>query len=223
MAMNNGNRASWYSAALIVGSLIVAFSLAASNPAGRWVDPPPPPNSLAREAERKLAALVDHVQGPEVHRDGPIVTEPPTSPYVVIDTHTNRLYWRTADTVLLDLLCSTGTGAELDDPDDDRRWRFDTPRGIFAISAMAADPIWRRPDWAFIEQGEAIPDSAAARLDPDALGGYAIAFGDGYYIHGTISERLIGVAVTHGCIRLAAADLANLYSYVSIGTPVVIF
>ena len=206
-------------ATLIVLGVLVAASLVASGPAGRWVDPPVAPNSLAREAGRKLS-LAAGPQGASVDAHAGKVHE---GPYIVIDTHTNHLYWRTADSVLLEILCSTGTGGELGDPAGERRWRFDTPRGIFAVTAMAPDPVWRRPDWVFIEEGAPIPDSATARLDHGSLGEYAIAFGDGYYIHGTVYERLIGVAVTHGCVRLGADDLKELYDRVAIGTPVVIF
>jgi hypothetical protein len=215
----SGSPPSGRAAALWALGILVAASLAASGPAGRWVDPPAAPNSLAREAVRKLVTSIGERDDLLALNDGGTYE----GAYIVIDTHTNRLYWRTAERVLLEMLCSTGTGAELGDPDGVRRWRFDTPRGIFAVSAMAPDPVWRRPDWVFIEEGAPIPDSVEARLDAEALGDYAIAFGDGYYIHGTIYDRLIGVAVTHGCVRLAADDLERLYGRVSIGTPVVIF
>jgi L,D-transpeptidase YbiS len=55
------------------------------------------------------------------------------------------------------------------------------------------------------------------------LGAFAMGFGDNYYIHGTIYERLLGVNVTHGCVRLGSDDLKKLYDMVPIGTPVYIF
>lgn len=202
---------------LLLGALAALVAMA-SGSGGRWVDRPPAPNSLAREAMRKLSRT-EEAMSPA----GP--TREALAPYIVIDTHTNRLYWRTRDSVLYQMLCSTGTGAELDDPGSERSWRFDTPRGVFAVDAMAPDPLWRKPDWAFIEEGEPVPgrDADAERIDPDALGNYAIGFGDGYFIHGTLYERLIGVAVTHGCVRLPADDLEALYRRVEIGTKVVIF
>ncbi|MBI3872490.1 MAG: L,D-transpeptidase [candidate division Zixibacteria bacterium] len=193
-----------------------------------WVDPPPPDNSLAQEAQRKLAGPpTEKVDKSASHRSAHKSNAKAPSfngPYIVIDTHTNRLYWRTTDSVLYSALCSTGTGGELVDTADGRRWRFNTPRGVFAVDSRVTDPWWRKPDWAFIEEGEPVPPkNSEERLDNEVMGDYAIGFGNGYFIHGTLYERLIGVAATHGCVRLSAGDLAYLYPKVHVGTPVVIF
>ncbi len=147
----------------------------------------------------------------------------PSRPYIVIDTHANILTLRTENSVLLRATCSTGSGGELIDPNTGRRWEFDTPRGTFKVTSKLADPWWRKPDWAFIEENENIPQNPAERLDPEMLGEYALGFGHDYYIHGTIYERLLGVNVTHGCVRLGSDDLERLYHTVSIGTPIYIF
>jgi hypothetical protein len=42
----------------------------------------------------------------------------------------------------------------------------------------------------------------------------------GYGIHGTNLPRSIGKAASHGCIRMAQADLEELYTLVSIGDTV---
>jgi L,D-transpeptidase YbiS len=147
----------------------------------------------------------------------------PRGAYIVINTQANRIVLRTAQRVLLEASCSTGSGDTLVDTATDRRWVFDTPRGVFKVRDKLTEPWWRKPDWAFIEEGEAIPDDPRKRLDPEVMGEYALGFGDGYYIHGTIYERLIGVNVTHGCVRLASADLARLYRQAPVGTPVYIF
>lgn len=144
-------------------------------------------------------------------------------PYIVIDTHTNRLYYRTPDSVLISAMCSTGSGAELVDSGTARTWQFSTPKGIFHIGSKLANPWWRKPDWAFIEEGEKPPKNEGDRLDPNVLGDYALGFGDGYYIHGTLYERLIGVAVTHGCVRMYGDDVKRLYQAAKIGTPVIIY
>jgi L,D-transpeptidase YbiS len=85
------------------------------------------------------------------------------------------------------------------------------------------DPIWRKPDWAFIEEGEGVPSSENERYFQGALGQFALGIGNGFFIHGTIYERLLGQKVTHGCIRLGATDLELLAETVRIGTPVVIY
>ncbi|MFH2037587.1 MAG: L,D-transpeptidase [Candidatus Zixiibacteriota bacterium] len=145
------------------------------------------------------------------------------TPYIVIDRYINKLYLRTNEKILLEALCSTGKGNELTDTLGNRRWIFDTPQGVFTVDAKLENPWWRKPDWAFIEEGEAIPKDDRERLDPEMLGEYAIGFGDGYYIHGTLYERLLGVNVTHGCVRLGAQDLRFLYNKVKAGTRVYVY
>jgi hypothetical protein len=147
----------------------------------------------------------------------------PSKPYIVIDTHANILSLRTEDSVLFKGVCSTGSGGELIDSLTSRRWSFGTPRGVFKVTSKLADPWWRKPDWAFLEDNEPIPSDPSQRLDPEMLGAYAMGFGDNYYIHGTIYERLLGVSVTHGCVRVGSDDLKKLYDMVPIGTPVYIF
>lgn len=147
----------------------------------------------------------------------------PKGQYLVINTHSNILSLRTEDSVIFKGNCSTGSGGELIDSTTGRHWVFDTPRGIFKISSKVAQPWWRKPDWAFIEENEPIPKDESERLDPEMLGEFALGFGDGYFIHGTIYERLLGVSVTHGCVRLGSDDLKFIYDKTPIGTPLYIF
>lgn len=147
----------------------------------------------------------------------------PAAPYIVIDTHANKFYLRTEDSVLFKATCSTGSGGELVDSLTGRRWIFNTPRGVFKVNSKLTDPWWRKPDWAFLEEKEAIPKDPSERYDPEMLGAYAMGFGEGYFIHGTIYERLLGISVTHGCVRLGSDDLKYIFDRVKIGTPVYIF
>ncbi|MDD4052753.1 MAG: L,D-transpeptidase [candidate division Zixibacteria bacterium] len=147
----------------------------------------------------------------------------PTGKYVVINTHANRLSWRSEDSVFYTWTCSTGTGGELIDSVTHRKWVFDTPRGVFKVSSKIKEPWWRKPDWAYIQEDEKIPKNESERYDPEMMGEYAIGFGDGYFIHGTIYERLLGISVTHGCVRLGSEDLEILWSLAKYGTYVYIF
>ena len=147
----------------------------------------------------------------------------PKRPYIVIDCYCNRLYLRTADTVLLEADCSTGSGAQLTDSLTGRKWTFGTPRGVFVVHSKLTNPWWRKPDWAFIEEGEEIPQEDTKRLDSEMLGDYAIGFGDGFFIHGTLYERLLGISVTHGCVRLGSEDLKKLYAQVDMGTRIYVY
>lgn len=147
----------------------------------------------------------------------------PRGKYIVIDTHANKIALRTEDSVYIEASCSTGSGSELIDSLTGRRWIFNTPLGVFKVKSKLTEPWWRKPDWAFIEENEAIPKNESDRLDPNVMGEYALGFGDGFFIHGTIYERLLGINVTHGCVRVGTDDLKKIYDQSPIGTPVFIF
>lgn len=54
------------------------------------------------------------------------------------------------------------------------------------------------------------------------LGRYALDLGDGFLLHGTRDSTSIGTASTHGCIRLADADLEWVYEHIPVGAIVTI-
>ena len=148
----------------------------------------------------------------------------PRGAYIVIDRGENRLYLRTRDEIRLDAVVSTGSGTILRETSGERRtWIFDTPAGRRAVLDKRTNPVWVKPDWAFLEEGEAIPGSWRERLEPGVLGEYALDLGDAYLIHGTLYERLLGRSVTHGCIRVGRDDLRALVRASGVGTPVFIF
>jgi L,D-transpeptidase YbiS len=91
------------------------------------------------------------------------------------------------------------------------------------VISILKNPIWRKPDWAFIEEGEPIPTNINDRFEPGMLGEYGLYFGDGFLIHGTLYERLLGRNVTHGCIRLGKKDLRELVQATRLGTQIYIF
>jgi len=148
----------------------------------------------------------------------------PAQPYILVDTARNHLYIRYRDRVMLDALASTGSGTILDKPGETQgQWIFDTPRGEFFVQSKLTNPVWVKPDWAFIEEGLAVPKNQEERIEPGVLGEYALGFGKGYFIHGTLYTRLLGKNVTHGCIRLNDDDLKSVYRLAKVGTPILIF
>ena len=148
----------------------------------------------------------------------------PTQPYILVDTARNRLYVKHQDEVVLNAIASTGSGTILDKPGDSKgQWIFDTPRGEFLVQSKITNPTWIKPDWAFVEEGLEVPQNAADRAEPGVLGDYALGFGKGYFIHGTLYTRLLGKNVTHGCIRLSDTDLKGVYKIARVGTPIMIF
>jgi len=67
-----------------------------------------------------------------------------------------------------------------------------------------AIPGGRKPDWAVYRGRRETSKDEDERLDPNVLGDYALGFGDGYYIHGTLYERLIGVRSRMVCSACTA-------------------
>jgi len=80
-----------------------------------------------------------------------------------------------------------------------------------------------KPDWAFIEEGEDVPKTLADRIQEDVMGEYAMGFGNGFFIHGTIYTRLLGRNATHGCVRVGDDDLLAVNEASSIGTRIYIY
>jgi len=147
----------------------------------------------------------------------------PSGPAIFVDSAANQIYLIKGSSVAAKDKCSTGSGLELTDTNGQRTWTFDTPRGYFRALSKVTNPVWYRPDWAFIEEGEPIPKNRESRAVADVLGDYAIAFGDGYFIHGTLYTRMLGTSVTHGCIRVDDNTLKKIYDSAQPGTPIYIF
>lgn len=148
----------------------------------------------------------------------------PTQTYLVINTTDNRFFLYKSRKLVREGFCSSGSYTLLRTVDGEKEWIFKTPRGRFTIQGKVADPVWRKPDWAFVEEGLPVPGPAhQSRYEYGVLGDYALSLGDGYLIHGTIYKRFLGMPVTHGCIRLNDDDLEAVYSSLSIGSKVYIY
>jgi lipoprotein-anchoring transpeptidase ErfK/SrfK len=97
------------------------------------------------------------------------------------------------------------------------RDEWPTPVGSFEVQDMTPNPEWRNPF-----TGEVI-----AGGDPEnPLGYYWIGFwtdGTNWVgMHGTPNRDSVGQAASHGCIRLYNEDIQEIYSLVTVGTPVVV-
>ena len=135
----------------------------------------------------------------------------------------NRVFMKRGENIELDAVASTGSSKTLRDPHSDREWVFVTPRGEFRVREERRNPVWTKPDWAFIEEGLPIPRTRAEREERGSLGEHGLYFGDGYIIHGTLYERLLGRSVSHGCIRLGRDDLRQVAAAAGVGTRIFIF
>jgi L,D-transpeptidase ErfK/SrfK len=147
----------------------------------------------------------------------------PKTSYLVVNTSENHFYLYKGKKLFRDGLCSTGSYIKLEG-EGEQKWIFKTPRGEFKIRDKKIDPVWKKPDWAFIEEGLPVPSkNHSSRFEYGTLGDYALILGDGYMIHGTLYQRFLGKPVTHGCVRLGDDDLKHVFSTLNIGSKVFIF
>ncbi|MHB1191925.1 MAG: L,D-transpeptidase [Longimicrobiales bacterium] len=148
----------------------------------------------------------------------------PRRAYIVIDRYNNRLWLRRGSEIRLEAVVSAGSGTILKESGGQERvWTFDTPPGRFQVLSERRNPVWTKPDWAFLEEGQEPPDNFAERREKGSLGEWALDLGDGYMIHGTLYERLLGRNITHGCVRVGRDDLRVVAEAAAPGTPVFIF
>jgi lipoprotein-anchoring transpeptidase ErfK/SrfK len=66
------------------------------------------------------------------------------------------------------------------------------------------------------------PGSAQRRFDK-VLGHYRLNIGNGYALHGTMATNQLGRSVSHGCVRLADADIERLFKMSKVGDQVLIY
>jgi L,D-transpeptidase ErfK/SrfK len=100
-----------------------------------------------------------------------------------------------------------------------------TPLGETRVVSKQKNPTWFPPESVRKEhaaRGEPLP--AAVKAGPDnPLGAYAMRLGitpGAYLIHGTNNPLAVGMAVTHGCMRMYPEDVEALFPLVPVGTKV---
>lgn len=189
-----------------------------------YADAPAAQSGKVPSRDRELRQLVSRLDRRSRDLAARLKATAPRGVYIVIDQTQNRLYLKRDDDTLLEARCSAGSGMVLKESVGKKReWVFDTPRGRFEVLSMLRNPTWAKPDWAFVEEGQPIPKNPADRLETGSLGEYALYFGNGYMIHGTLYERLLGRAVSHGCIRVGRDDLRQVWANARIGTRIFIY
>lgn len=147
----------------------------------------------------------------------------PKKHYLIVNSTDNEFMLYKGTEMIRKGTCSTGSYMLLE-KNEKERWLFKTPKGEFSIRNKTTDPVWKRPDWAFVEEGLPIPSpNHPSRFEYGVLGDYALYLGDGYMIHGTLWQRYLGLPVTHGCIRMNDEDLRVVYQNMSIGSKVFIY
>jgi hypothetical protein len=96
---------------------------------------------------------------------------------------------------------------------------LETPEGLYEIQAKEENPIWHVPesDWAGDLAGQTIPPGPSNPIKARWMAIY-----EGAGIHGTEETESLGSAASHGCVRMAIADVEELYDRVEVGTPIFI-
>ena len=117
-----------------------------------------------------LRALVGDLQRQQKRLDRQLRRAAPRNTYIVIDRMHNRLQLRRGDETMREAVCSVGSGMVLRDEASEREWIFDTPQGRFQVLNKIEDPVWKKPDWAFIEEGRPVPSDPGERIRIRRLG-----------------------------------------------------
>lgn len=148
----------------------------------------------------------------------------PTNAYLIVNTSDNHFYLYKGKKLLREGICSTGKNEKLIAAERNYEHMFYTPFGVRKVLRKSPNPVWKKPDWAFIEEGLPIPGpNHPSRWEEGTLGAYKLEIGDGYMIHGTIYKRRMGMSVTHGCVRLLDDDLEAVYKAMEVGSKVYIY
>ena len=141
---------------------------------------------------------------------------------ITVDASTNTAYLFRDGELVRSSKVATGMNKVL--RKGGRTWLFRTPRGRHIVVGKIVDPIWRKPDWAFVEEGKAVPPAdSPKRQVRGKMGKYALDLGDGILIHGTDDPKSFGKNASHGCIRMPDAMLAQVWKEASVGMTVYVF
>ena len=127
---------------------------------------------------------------------------------ILVRVAENKLYHYENGNLVKDYVVATGTA------------KYPTPQGTYSVVLKRKNPTWVNPDPA--GWGKSLP----ARIGPgprNPLGTRAMNLdAPGIRIHGTSNVASLGRAASHGCIRMAMADVEELFDKVEQGTPVAI-
>jgi L,D-transpeptidase ErfK/SrfK len=102
---------------------------------------------------------------------------------------------------------------------------WNTPLGKTRVIDKRRNPTWSPPESVrkeHEERGDPLPKIVGAGPD-NPLGAYAMRLDihpGAYLIHGTNNPIAVGMAITHGCIRMYPEDIEALFPQVPVNTPV---
>jgi len=134
-------------------------------------------------------------------------------PYVLLDLSERRVY----------LVDEAAGGRGEGYPVAIGRKRYPTPTGRFQINEMVENPDFLIFDFnnpKAKDKGRIPPGPK----NPLGLRWIGFAFDHGWAIgfHGTHKTEVLGLAVSHGCVRMRNTDIVKLFERVKLGTTVVV-
>lgn len=118
---------------------------------------------------------------------------------IVVDKSQNILMLKSDDEIIKSYVVSTGANNC-------------TPTGVFKITNKIENPTW-------FKAGAVVPSGSPDNILGTRWLGFDAA---GYGIHGTVEPQNLGKQVTQGCVRMANADVEELYIIVPVGTETTI-
>ena len=94
--------------------------------------------------------------------------------------------------------------------------------GTARVEGKYVRPAWSPPD-SIRRENPNLPTVIPGGSPYNPMGEAALTLRGGEYaIHGTNKPASIGGFVSHGCIRMYNRDIRELYSLVTVGTPVIV-
>jgi L,D-transpeptidase ErfK/SrfK len=157
-------------------------------------------------------------EGTQIFLPGRRILPPGPREGVVVSLPEHRLYYFPKET-------QNGRRVVITYPVSIGKLGRNTPLGQTRVIDKIIHPSWYPPASIRKEHADAgDPLPAVVGPGPDnPLGDYKIrlGFGNGTYeIHGTNNPTAVGLAITHGCIRMYPEDVATLFPLLPVGTSV---
>ena len=147
----------------------------------------------------------------------------PKGVYIVVDTGANRFYLKKGAEIVRKGSSRPGAGTSCRTRRESGSGSSTRRAGNSPSNPRSRIRIGSSPTGPSSRKASPSRENAEDRVVGGELGDYALGFGSGYFLHGTLYTRLLGRNVTHGCVRIGDEDLKFLFRSASIGTKIYIY
>lgn len=118
-----------------------------------------------REKMEMAAGRLDELSGEVESSDETITDHQDSNQVITVSTEENKVYMRRDGEVVFEAVCSTGKSGTL--VQNGRRRDFRTPVGRFKVISKETAPVWKPPDWHYLEIANST-GASMVRLDRDS-------------------------------------------------------